>query len=716
MNKGRKLRPFLPGFCVITIAIIGLLGYFPGLGLLGSTRENYPLMALSTAISFLSLGTIQLVLNFKQLSRVKSAVLLIVTFLVSLFGLLEVIGCFIGQDLSFEGRLPPALGSLYGAPIARMSPVTGATFFISGVATFLLILHSKTTKFNSPINYVSGISSALVLLISFVFCLAYIYATPLLYKTGSGIPMSLTTALGFLLLSISILTSERHAFPVNLLTETSTHNHLFRLILPLAIISALAGGLSALYFSQHLQGNTAFISATLTIVIIFVTSVVASFVAHYLGFKIDNANAISNKALRDSEQHLRLSQLYGKIGTWEADFVTNQEIWSEVVTKELGFPDIAEPKWKDFLATIYPDDREHVVEIINQHLYENKECNVDYRIVDTQGKIRWMNSIGKAEFDTNGIPLKLKGTVQDITARKIIEEKLQLSAKVFSETHEGIIITDAESIIVDVNPAFCNMSGYSRAETIGQNPRILSSGKQKPEFYKHMWQTINRQGHWQGEVWNHTKEGVLYAALLAISSILDEDGQVLHYVGIFSDITHSKKQQEALEQMAHYDVLTKLPNRVLLADRFTHALAHSKRQNNLLAVCFLDLDDFKLVNDRHGHETGDKLLIEVAERIKANIRDEDTVSRQGGDEFVLLLGDIQSLAQCEQMLKRFIESLALPYMIDQQSISVGASVGVTLFPLDNVSFDELMRHADQAMYQAKLTGRNHFHLFNAEQD
>jgi len=306
--------------------------------------------------------------------------------------------------------------------------------------------------------------------------------------------------------------------------------------------------------------------------------------------------------------------------------------------------------------------------------------------------------------------------ILDITERQKAEKKQQLSEKVFNETKEGITITDAEGIIFDVNPAFCKITGYSRDEVIGKNSRILSSGKQKPEFYQKMWQSIIEQGHWQGEIWNKTKEGRLYAELLSISPILDKNNNVLHYVGIFSDITDSKQQQETLEQMAHYDVLTQLPNRVLLVDRYIQALAHSKRQNSMLAVCFLDLDNFKPVNDLHGHETGDELLVEVAKRIKENIREEDTVSRQGGDEFALLLGDIESYAQCEQMLIRILESLAQPYNIDGEIHQISASIGVTIYPDDNADLDTLMRHAVQAMYQAKLAGRNCYQLFSTEQD
>jgi len=296
------------------------------------------------------------------------------------------------------------------------------------------------------------------------------------------------------------------------------------------------------------------------------------------------------------------------------------------------------------------------------------------------------------------------------------DEKLRLSASVFKDAHEGITITDANALIIDVNPTFSEITGYSREEVIGKNPNILNSGKQSPEFYADMWKTIAEQGFWQGEVWNRTKQGALYAEHLTISSILDDEGQPRNYVGLFSDITQSKNQQQTLEQMAHYDMLTGLPNRTLLVDRYTQAVAHSKRAETLLAVCFLDLDDFKPVNDNYGHLAGDQLLVEVAERIKTCVREEDTVSRMGGDEFVLLLGGLIKLTQCEVLLERLHHALAQPYNIDGNVITISASSGFTVYPSDNVDLDTLVRHADQAMYQAKLKGRSRFHFFNAIED
>lgn len=296
------------------------------------------------------------------------------------------------------------------------------------------------------------------------------------------------------------------------------------------------------------------------------------------------------------------------------------------------------------------------------------------------------------------------------------DEKHLQSSRVFDEAHEGITITDKNGTIIDVNPSFCKITGYSRDEVIGQNSRLLGSGKHDTEFFRKMWQALEESGHWQGEIWNRKKDGELYEEMLTISSLKDETGIVKNYVGLFIDITQSKEQQRALELMAHYDVLTHLPNRTLFTDRFEQAVAHSKRMKSMLAICFLDLDNFKPVNDNYGHDVGDQLLIDVAQRIKANIREEDTVSRQGGDEFVLLLGDIDSIEQGKQLMTRIHKALAQPYRINGESIDISASSGITFYPQDNADFDTLLRHADQAMYQAKMAGRNRYHLFNAEAD
>ncbi len=355
---------------------------------------------------------------------------------------------------------------------------------------------------------------------------------------------------------------------------------------------------------------------------------------------------------------------------------------------------------------------------------------VDRRVLDDGETIRTeetnlVEHTGKmASYWSTKMPLRnesgeiyaLLGISTDITERKQAEESLKLAARVFGEAHEGILITDARANIVDVNPTFCEITGYGRDEVIGKNPSLLQSGRHSAEFYKDMWQTLISARHWQGEVWNRKKNGEMYAELLTISALCDERGDILYFVGLFSDITQSKQQQQMLEILAHYDPLTRLPNRTLFADRLQQAIAHSKRDKSLLAICFLDLDGFKPVNDQFGHDAGDRILIEVAERIKNSVREEDSVSRHGGDEFALLLGDLHSLQECEQAITRIHQAIAAPYYIESQALSIGVSSGITVFPLDDADSDTLLRHADHAMYQAKLAGKNRYQLFDASLD
>lgn len=337
-------------------------------------------------------------------------------------------------------------------------------------------------------------------------------------------------------------------------------------------------------------------------------------------------------------------------------------------------------------------------------------------LLQNTGKIGYFWTTKLPLYDEQGKIYALVGIATDISERKQQEDSLKLAARVFGEAHEGILITDAQANIVDVNPTFCEITGYTREEVIGKNPKLLQSGKHPPEFYSDMWQTLLQHRHWRGEVWNRKKNGELYAELLTMSALCDEHGQAINYIGLFSDITPIKQQQQMLELLAHYDALTQLPNRTLFADRLMQAIAHSKRDKALLAICFLDLDGFKQVNDQFGHDAGDTVLVEVSNRLHACLREEDTVSRHGGDEFALLLGDLHSIDECTQTLERLHQAIIEPYTLGEHSICIGVSSGITIYPLDDADPDTLLRHADHAMYQAKLAGKNRFHLFDANED
>jgi diguanylate cyclase (GGDEF)-like protein/PAS domain S-box-containing protein len=347
---------------------------------------------------------------------------------------------------------------------------------------------------------------------------------------------------------------------------------------------------------------------------------------------------------------------------------------------------------------------------------QQREVTLEKRYIHKDGHIVWVELTVSSTWKVGEQPDTFIVVVQDITNRKLEEEKLRLLSRVFSETHEGIIITDPQLLIINVNPAFSRITGYSCEEVKGKNPRILSSGKQEPEFYVDMWQKINEHGHWQGEVWNRKKNGEIYAELLTISVLKDTNDNVVNYVGVFTDITNSKRQQEQLSLIAHYDILTNLPNRSLLADRLSRAMLQCSRHEQSLAVVFLDLDGFKHVNDTYGHGMGDELLIALSVRMKQALRVGDSLARIGGDEFVAVLADLTTVEDCEPVLDRLLLAASEPVTVGDVVLNVSASIGLTLYPQDNVDADLLMRHADQAMYAAKESGKNRYHLFNTAQD
>ncbi|GHU06782.1 hypothetical protein FACS1894158_14190 [Betaproteobacteria bacterium] len=301
----------------------------------------------------------------------------------------------------------------------------------------------------------------------------------------------------------------------------------------------------------------------------------------------------------------------------------------------------------------------------------------------------------------------------DISEDKAREAQLKLAASVFSHAHQGIMITDGAGSIIDVNAMFCRITGYTREEVIGRNPRFLKSGLHSREFYRVMWKELGEHGHWEGEVWNRLRNGNLYAERLSITIVEDVDASP-HYVAIISDITALKEYEQRLERLTHYDALTDVPNRVLLSDRLNVAIAQARRYQRGLALVYLDIDGFKKINETHGRDTGDLLLITVARMLRDALRDSDTLARLGGDEFAVLITELDGWAGCEAILSRLLRVMDTPIEVGLNTFQLSASMGVTLFPADDTDADTLLRHADQAMYQAKLAGKNRYHLFDPE--
>ena len=306
--------------------------------------------------------------------------------------------------------------------------------------------------------------------------------------------------------------------------------------------------------------------------------------------------------------------------------------------------------------------------------------------------------------------------IEDISVQKLAEAETLLAASVFHNTAEAIVITDARSCIISVNPAFTEITGYPAEDVIDRTPRLLKSEHHDPAFYDVMWQELMSRGQWQGQIWNRRKNGEAFLAWQTITSVRDVRGTVVRYVSVFNDMTEIHRKDERIRHQAYHDALTGLPNRLLLQDRLGHAIEVARREQAQVAVMFIDLDRFKLVNDSLGHDIGDMLLVQITQRLTDCLRKSDTIGRLGGDEFVVVVSDFQGIGEVTEVAEKIIVNVALPMTLKGHEVQVGASIGIALFPQDGDDVTVLMKDADTAMYRSKSAGRSTFRFFDAEMD
>ncbi|MCQ8103820.1 bacteriohemerythrin [Methylomonas sp. SURF-2] len=364
---------------------------------------------------------------------------------------------------------------------------------------------------------------------------------------------------------------------------------------------------------------------------------------------------------------------------------------------------IAPPYQKDFAE-------------LHRRIIGGENMRLEYEVIGLKGGRRWL--------ETNGVPMTLANgevvhlaVTRDITARKQAEHQLRIAATVF-ESQEGMMVTDADNIILRVNKAFTDITGYAAEEVIGKNPNILHSARQDSDFYAAMWQCIEQQGAWEGEIWNQRKNGEIYPEYLTIKAVKDQSGRVTHYVGTLTDITLRKSAAEEIERLAFYDPLTGLPNRRLLQERLKPALAKSHRSGAKGALLFIDLDNFKTLNDTLGHDMGDLLLRQVARRLLSCVRENDTVARLGGDEFVVMLEGLHqdtyvAARQARSVGRKILNAINQPFKLDKHDYISTPSIGAALFHGVEQA-DEMLKQADIAMYQAKTSGRNALCFFDPQ--
>ena len=420
---------------------------------------------------------------------------------------------------------------------------------------------------------------------------------------------------------------------------------------------------------------------------------------------------------RLAHQHQRLEYIIEgtNAGTWEWHLAEDQMAYGGRWAEMLGYTlDELQPVSLDTWKRLtHPADRQKILTQLDTHLAAGSNAfETEFRMRHKDGHWVWIHNLSKiVRRAEDGKPLLLTGIHLDVSERKRNEQERALSHSVFLRTHTGVIVTDETNRIVQVNPAFTEITGYTRDEVLGRNPSLLSSGEHDADFYRALWAELNTRGEWEGEIVNRHKDGHTFPERVSLSLVRDQDGAVSHHIAVFTDISLQKQLIVELQHSAHHDLLTGLPNRALLHDRLDLALAQGRRSHTHIAVIFLDLDGFKPVNDAHGHIAGDELLKKLALRMRQVVRDGDTVARLGGDEFVIVVNAVSDEADAVACAERIFDALAEPLLLDNAGvmISLSASIGVVLCPPTLTETealpDRILDQADALMYEAKRGGK-----------
>jgi diguanylate cyclase (GGDEF)-like protein/PAS domain S-box-containing protein len=418
--------------------------------------------------------------------------------------------------------------------------------------------------------------------------------------------------------------------------------------------------------------------------------------------------------LKASEQRFRRLVETTQVVPWTSD--PEQQRFTYIgpqIEKIAGYPAQAWCAAGFWRSKLEADQRDAIIELCHAGLARGEDHELEYRFLAADGRWLWLRELVGVVTGPDG-RRTLQGFLLDVTQSRSAEAELRLAAQVFQSSGEAIVITDAQHCILTVNPAFSHITGYAPLDAMGKTPYALSSSMRSAERERDLWAEVDRDGYWQGEVWDRRRSGEVFPKWLTISAVRDGQGRSVNYIEIFSDITERKEREERVRHLAHHDALTDLPNRALLNDRIAQAVSLAERNRTRVAVMFLDLDRFKTVNDSLGHSVGDKLLREVSSRLKSCMRASDTVSRLGGDEFVILMPNVTDSEDVAVTAGKVLDAVARPYNIDGHELVSTPSVGISVYPADGADVDTLLRNADAAMYHAKETGRNNYQFFTQD--
>ena len=422
----------------------------------------------------------------------------------------------------------------------------------------------------------------------------------------------------------------------------------------------------------------------------------------------------ARQRLHLSEKRLSEAQRIAQLGSWELDIPSGVLHWSDEEYRLLGYTvGEVEACIENLMRVVHPDDIEHLQGALQRAMNPEQggTFEVEHRIVRPHDTIHVIER-GKITFSPEGEPIRMFGTTFDISERKNGEKKLQQAALVFESISEAILMTDAQGVIMAANAAFTEITGHTEDEVRGQSAHVLKSGTHEEDFYQQLWTTLTHTDQWRGEIISRRKNGEQFPAWVTISAIRDKSGETTNYVSVFSDITEIKRSEEQLAFLAHHDALTGLPNRFHLKEQLGHAVARSQRLKQRLALLFIDLDGFKLVNDSLGHAFGDQILQLVTERLRRASRQNDLLARLGGDEFTLVIEDVADNSNAAMLAHKINQALEPPFTLNGHDLFIGASIGISVFPDDGNSVEELLRNADAAMYQAKEEGKGRYSFYS----
>jgi len=421
---------------------------------------------------------------------------------------------------------------------------------------------------------------------------------------------------------------------------------------------------------------------------------------------------VTEEQLRSNEKQLTHAQRIAKLGSWEIGLLDKSLNFSDQTMDFLGIKQKNYVEsYDELLKNVHPEDRESVKKTIQAAIEKHEPYTIEHRILRKNGEEAYVREQGEIVTDKDKNIEKLVGTMLDITSYKEAQTKLLHSSALFEKSSDAIVISDASNHILAANKAYTKLTGYSEDEALGKNPGFTKSHRHGREFYEAMWKSINDTDRWEGEIWDRRKNGEAYPKWLSITALRDADGQICNYVAIFTDVSDLRTSEDRLWRLAHHDSLTGLPNRLLFVSKLDDTVKRASRLNEQFALMFIDMDHFKTINDKLGHIVGDMFLKECAIRFLTLVRDSDTVARIGGDEFVILLDNINNADNVPHIINKIVNGMKPLIKIENNDIQASMSIGVAIFPQHGNDAQTLLKNADTAMYEVKAAGRNGVQMY-----